>query len=276
MNFGSMTTEQERNFEELENFIAGYRKIVINGFDDRWSKVRQDIYNNHISETIGALMSRQATLSIEMVSAPTTWNRHVAPLFLRCMIDAYITLAWILSKPQERSKKYIEYGLGQEKLLVEYLEEVLNEAPDSFGSKSIKDMIEVKKGWLDTQLADGAIEVNVGSWSGVSVREMAKEIGQESIYKHAYVPFSGAAHNMWQYVGIHNVESCSNPLHKWHVVPKIRRAPVDIDFMYQSAKCISITFKCFDEKMGIKCNIPLPEQFLVEHELFSGEYEDDG
>jgi len=134
-----MTTVTENDFDEkLKDFIVGYREVVINGFDDRWQKIEQEIYNKHISETIGALLSRQATLSIEMASAPTTWNGHVAPLFLRCMVDAYITLAWILSKPEQRSKKYIEYGLGQEKLFIEFLEEALHEEPDSFDSESIK------------------------------------------------------------------------------------------------------------------------------------------
>ena len=137
-------------------------------------------------------------------------------------------------------------------------------------------MIKVRKGWLNAQLADWATEVNVGSWSGMSTREMAKEIGRESIYKHAYVPFSGAAHNMWQHIGIYNVEPCTNPLHKWHVVPKVRRAPAHLDFMYRSAKYISMTFELFDEKMGIDSDVQLPEQFFVEHELFAGGDEDVG
>ena len=261
----------ERSNKILFNFIQGYKDIVVRGFDDRWGKVRQEIYNKHSSETIGALMSRQATLSIEMVAAPTTWNEHVAPLFLRCMVDAYITLAWILANPQERSKKYIEYGLGQEKLFIEFLKEALEENPDAYDSESVKEIIEVRKGWLNSQLADWATEVNVGSWSGLSTRKMAKEIGKESIYKHVYVPFSGAAHNMWQHVGIYNVESCSNPLHKWHVVPKILRVSSHPDFMYRSAKYISMTYELFDEKMGIDCDIPLPDQYFVEHELFSAD-----
>lgn len=257
--------------ETISDFVQGYKDIVVRGFDDRWRKVRQEIYDKHISETIGALLSRQATLSIEMATAPTTWNGHVAPLFLRCMIDAYITFAWILVDPKERSRRYIEYGLGQEKLFIEFLEEALEEEPNTYDSESIKEMIEARKHWLNGQLAEWATEVNVGSWSGMSSREMAREIGRESIYKHAYVPFSGAAHNMWQHVGIYNVEPCSNPLHKWHVVPKIRRAPVHPDFMYRSAKYVSMTYELFDEKMRIDCDIPLPDQYLVEHELFSAD-----
>lgn len=257
--------------EILSSFMDGYADIVTKGFNDRWSKIRPEIYDKHISETIGSLMSRQATLSIEMVNAPTTWNGHVAPLFLRCMVDAYITFAWILANPKERSLQYIHYGLGQEKLFIEFLNEALEEDPDSYDSERIKEMIEFRKSWLNSQLADWATEVNVGSWSGMKTRDMAKEIGRESIYKHAYVPFSGAAHNMWQHVGIYNTEPCLNPMHKWHVVPKIRKVPIDPDFMYRSAKYISITYELFDEKMGIKCDIPLPNQFFIEHELFSEE-----
>jgi len=262
--------------EIISDFIQGYRKICIKGFEERWRSVKIEIYNNYISETIGALMARQATLSIEMASAPTTWNGHVAPLFLRCMIDAYITFAWILANPKERSKKYIEYGLGQEKLFIEYLEEALEEELDAYESESLQKMIKIRKAWLNAQLADWATEVNVGSWSGMSTREMAKEIGRESIYKHAYVPFSGVAHNMWQHVGVYNVETCLNPLHKGHLVPKIRQIPIHPDFMYRSGKYLSLTYELFDAKMGVDCDVPLPVEYIIEHKLFSGDQTNNG
>lgn len=272
-----MNAESNGNVENLiSDFVAGYKEVVVSGFENRWRQINQEIYDKSISETVGALMSRQATLSLEMAAAPTTWNGHVAPLFLRCMVDAYITFAWILADPGERSRKYIEYGLGQEKLFVEFLEEALEQEPESYDAESIRRMIEARKGWLNAQLSEWATEVNVGSWSGMSTRDMAKEIGRESIYKHAYVPFSGAAHNMWQHVGIFNVEACTNPLHKWHVVPSIKRAPVHPDFMYRASKYLSITYELFDEKMDTTSNVKLPVDYLLEHELFSTDDEDDG
>lgn len=259
------------NMDLLNDFIDSYAANVISGFNERWSQIKPDIYKKHIHESIGGLLARQATLAIEMARAPSTWNGHVAPLFLRCMVDAYITLAWVLDKPEDRSEKYINYGLGQEKLFIEYLEESLREESDSFDAEAVKEMIEHRKAWLNSQLADWAIEVNVGSWSGMSTREMAKEIGRESIYKHAYVPFSGPVHNMWQHVGIYNVEPCLNPLHKWHVVPRIRRAEIHPDFLYRSAKYISISYEMFDKKMGTTCSVKLPEDFFLDHPLFNGE-----
>ena len=263
-----MTTNED---DLLHDFVEKYIQNVRAGFDGRWSQIKPEIYRKHVHECIGGLLSRQATLTIEMAKAPSTWNGHAAPLFLRCMVDAHITLAWILDDPTDRSEKYVHYGLGQEKLYVEYLEEALEEDPDSFDANRMREVIKLRRSWLNGQLADWATEVNVGSWSGISTRDMAKEIGRESLYRHAYVPFSGPVHNMWQHIGIYNVEPCRNPLHKWHVVPSIRRAPVHPDFMYRSSKYISQTYELFDKKMSTTCSTPLPEDFLLNHRLFCGD-----
>ncbi len=265
------TSVKDDSDEFIRSFISGYRHIVVAGFDERWSMVDQEIYNKYVSETIGALLSRQATLSIEMICAPTTWNAHVSHLFLRCMVEVHITLAWIFSKPEERSKKYVEYGLGQEKLLVEYLEEEISKFPDSDYSETVREMITNKRAWINSQLAEWATEVNVGSWSGMSIRDMAKECKQEALYRHAYVPLSGATHNMWQHVSVHNAEPCSNPLHKWHIVPRIISAPSQLELAHLSARYLSDTFDLFDKHMNINCDIPLPELYFSQHELFSDE-----
>jgi hypothetical protein len=196
------------------------------------------------------------------------WNGNMAPLVLRCMTDAFLTLAWILDDPPERSKKYVQYGLGQEKLLIEHFEEELKENPDGGDVSLLREMVEFKKAWLNSQQATWATEVNIGYWSGISTRDMAKETGRESMYKFAYTPFSGAAHNMWQHLGIYNVEYCVNPLHKSHLVPVVSEAPWHPDFMYRSAKYLTQTFELFDEKMQISCDVSLPIDFFLKHEFF--------
>ena len=268
-----MATKNEAG-DVLEDFVAKYVDNVRAGFDKRWAVVTPEIYSSDAQQCIGGLLSRQAVLTIEMAVAPSTWNGHVAPLFLRCMVDAYIALAWILESPDVRSEKYIKYGLGQEKLFIAYLEEAAKEESATYGAESLQEMIDVRKAWLNSQLSEWATEVNVGAWSGMTTREMAKAIGRESIYKHAYVPFSGVVHNMWQHVAIYNMKPCTNPLHKRHWVPKVERAPVHIDFMYRSAKYVSLSYEVFDKKMGVNCDVALPETMALAHPLFSAE--DDG
>jgi hypothetical protein len=251
--------------EKLEKFLQSYCSNVARGFHSRWDSYTPEIYDNEISETIGGLSARQATLAIEMAQNPGIWNGHLAPLVLRCMSDAYITLAWILEKPMDRCREYVRYGLGQEKLYLEYLKNESETAPEGELDERIEELIEIREAWLNSQLMEWAIEVNVGSWSGTSVREMAIEAGCESIYKFAYVPFSGAAHNMWHHVGNYNVVQCSNPLHKNHRIPLIWSQSVDPDYLYRSAKYISRSFRLLDDKLGLASEIKLPVEYFVDH-----------
>lgn len=249
----------------FEEFIEGYCANVANGFHGRWDAHAPEIYDNEISETIGGLGARQATLAIEFARNPGIWNGHMAPLILRCMTDAHITLAWILEKPKERSREYVRYGLGQEKLFLEYLKNESETAPEGELDDRVAELIELKESWVNSQLLEWAIEVNVGSWSGTSVREMASEADCESIYKFAYVPFSGAAHNMWHHVGMYNVVPCENPLHKNHRIPVIWEPRLDPDYLYRSSKYVSRTFSLLDQKLGLSSEEKLPVNYFVDH-----------
>lgn len=260
---------KSKEIPPLWEFINGFCENVTESFNERWSKITPEMFDKHIHEAMGGLLARQATLAIELARSPMMWNGNVAPLILRCMTDAYITFAWILEDIEDRTKKYIEYGLGQEKLFIEYLEEAIREEPDKNYVDRMKSMVEHRKSWLNAQLAEWATDVNVGSWSGMPTRDMAKAIGRESIYKFAYVPFSGAAHNMWQHVGVYNVEQCLNPLHNGHLIPKIRRVPNDPEFLYLAAKYVSQTYELFDEKLNISIERKLPIEYLLDHPFFN-------
>ncbi len=255
-------------YKLLQEFAIDYIENVRSGFDKRLSLITPEIYNENLHQSVGGLLSRQATLAIEMAKAPSTWNGHVAPLFLRSMVEVYITLSWILDDRAERSEKYVKYGLGQAKLYIEYLEQAIREDSEFFDVERTQEAIYASKEWLNRQWADWATEVNVGSWSGMSVREMAKEVDIESIYKYAYVPLSGAIHSTWQHVGGYNVKVCENPLHKFHLVPCIVDSQIEPDFIYRSAKYVSLSYQLFDRKLDIRCDVTLPDQFLIEHQFF--------
>jgi hypothetical protein len=253
----------------IDDFIATYCEAARAGFASRWSQIVPDTYRPHRHEAVGALLARQVSLSVELARAPQIWNGHAAPLFLRSMTDAYITLAWMLEDLADRSTKYVEYGLGQEKLFIRYIEEELKTNTDPDRAQILERMLNFRKGWLNSQHADWATDVNLGAWSGMSTRDMAKDIKRESIYRFAYMPFSGVVHNMWQHVSVYNMQRCKNALHKWHLVPSTRDAPFDPDYMYRSAKYLSQSFELLDSKLATKSDVPLPLEVLVNHKLFS-------
>jgi hypothetical protein len=250
---------EKNDINSLLKFMDEYCEILVSGFRERWAKWDIEIYNTETYEAIGGLLSRQVTLSINLASSPQIWNGHIAPLILRTMTDAHITLAWILLDPDERAKKYILYGLGQEKL---YIENLKSEAHDE--DDLIKRMIEVRESWLNSQRADFLTEVNVGSWAGLNTREMASEADCQGLYKFAYTPFSGVAHNMWQHISKYNLVPCRNPLHKYHQVPDILEPPTDLDYVYRSAKYVDRSFEAFDKKYNLDITTPLPHDWFVE------------
>lgn len=101
-------------------FIQEYENYLISSFNELWGAIEIESNKLEAYSVIGGLLSRQVTLSMQMARSPNVLNGHVAPLFLRAMTDLHITLAWIMLDLEERSKKYILYGLGEEKLLVEH------------------------------------------------------------------------------------------------------------------------------------------------------------
>jgi hypothetical protein len=257
--------------DRLDEFVTKYISNVRSGFETRWNGFNPEIYDKHVHECVGGLLARQATLSIELAKAPSTWNGHVAPLFLRSMADALIMLSWLFGDLNGRSIKYIHYGLGQEKLSIEYLEEQISESTDPDDIAELKEMVKFKKAWLNSQRAEWATEVNVGSWSGSDVRRMAKEVGRESLYKFSYVPFSGVVHNTWQHVGVYQMRICGNPLHKYHAVPTIWDAPLDPDYLLRSARYVSQSYQECDMVLGTSSDVALPEDFFWDSMPFSEE-----
>lgn len=263
------------SFDEFVSFIDAYCKNVKDNLEHRWAAYTPQLRPSHGSDAIAGLLARQATLAIEIARNPGIWNGNIAPLILRSMTDTHITLAWILENPSERGKEYILYGLGQEKLHIEHLTNEGSAIPEEAKHEQLEQLIEIRQSWLDMQISHWAINVNLGSWSGKSTRQMASECDCDSLYKFAYTPFSAATHSMWNHVGKYNVELCTVALHKGHLLPCIRRFDPDADFLYRSAKYISKSFRVFSEKTSAFADVSLPVEYFAEN--FPHEHpQDDG
>jgi hypothetical protein len=196
---------------------------------------------------VTALLARQATLSIEMASAPQLWNGHSAPLFLRAMTDVHITLSWILLDPIPRAKQYMEHGLGQAVLALEHRKVGLEKA-DAETTEKLLAANEAEEAWINTQKFTFLIDVNVGAWSGKTTREMAQEANILEFYNYVYTPFSQCAHSTWYHVGRYNSSPSESPLTRPIWMPRIADSSSDIWELHLTAKYLDKTFNVFDEK----------------------------
>jgi hypothetical protein len=111
-------------------------------------------------------------------------------------------------------------------------------------------------GWLKNQRFPQLLEVNLGSWSGLSVRKMAEEAECVDFYNHVYQPFSAAVHSNWAHVSEKNTVECQNPTHRQHRIAAVVDLDPDPFWMYLGAKYLRKTFGLFDSLAGISPSSP--------------------
>lgn len=239
----------------VERYAANARAEL----DARWAEWPLDLSRTHIHEVIAGLLARQVSLAVQIASAPSIWNPHAAPVLLRAMTELIITLAWILEKPDDRAKMYIHYGLGQMKLDLERRKSQLDlDNPDPAQQR----VIEMSEAWIEQQRWPFLTEVNLGSWSEISVRKMAQDTGLEDLYNYPYQMFSAAAHSMWHHVERLNLQPCHSPLHRYHRVPADPDVSPDFSFLDLAAKYLAEAFAIFDNKLNVNVNTPSAYELL--------------
>ncbi|MBV7408293.1 DUF5677 domain-containing protein [Maritimibacter sp. DP1N21-5] len=232
---------------DLERLIFGFETTVKKEFLHRRDVLAFDLSQVEISQVVGCLIARQTTLAVDIASAPVMWTPHSAPIFLRVMADVFITLAWILKAPLNRSKLFIEYGVGNVKLEAEHRRQQLENDPHNINGEDLSAMIEFQEWWVNSQLNSDLLDVNLGSWSGISTRKMAEEAGVLDFYNWVYQPFSASVHSQWQHLSWHNSTSCRNPSHRGHVSGAIPDYNSDNYWLFIAAKYLKKTNDLFDE-----------------------------
>jgi hypothetical protein len=250
-------SESQRIEELIKSFVDETHLELI----QRWEKWTIDLSENEIYEVVGALLARQVTLAIQIAQCPQIWNGHIAPIILRAMADVFISLAWVLKDPLDRSRKFILYGLGQAVLQLEHRKaQIVGREP----SPEEKQLLEASEEWINSQRFSFLVDVSVGSWSGIPTRQMAEEAGFLDFYNYVYNPFSACTHSMWHHVARYNLIQCANPLHKYHKVPADPELPTDLHNFYLAGKYLEKTFRVFDEKFSIQIEIPSAHKHLCE------------
>ena len=240
---------EEEPEDELGRIITRFRNSARIEFYSRLNAWKFDLNEIEQYEVIGALLARQVSLVNDLAGSPRIWTDHSAPLILRAMADVYIHLAWIFGSRQERAKKFIQDGLGSIKLEVAHKKADLENNGDPDGQLSRN--IEFLESWIASQRLDDLVEVNLGSWSGLSTRAMAQEANCLDFYNYVYQPFSNAAHSSWSHVSIHNSSYCLNPTHRIHRVAISENHDPDLNWLVLGAKYLNKSFKQYDEKITI-------------------------
>ncbi len=155
------------------------------------------------------------------MSDPNLWARDVGAIILRCLADSAITFGYLVVKgTSEDFIHFIEYGEGQQKLLMLHLQD--NYPEDRSLDGLTAEELSESQGRFTPEL----IDIELGHWSKKDARRLAKEAGMERLYRLVYNPASGDVHGTWFALKGSNLTHCAEPLHRFHRPPLIFGAPI--------------------------------------------------
>ena len=254
--FGSCKQAETINTNEpvpedpFGKIVISFRNASKKDLKERLDNWGFDLNNIEGYEVVGALLARQTTLAIDLASAPNIWTPHTAPLILRAMADVHIAMVWLFGDLPSRAKQFVDDGLGVIKLEIEHRKREQLDAKECGDVGDYQNRIDYLESWINSQRIYDLVEVNLGSWSGLTTRKMAEEADCLDFYNYVFQPFSSAVHSNWAHVSQFNTIYCENPAHRFHKLPVTLDLKPDPYWLYLAAKYHSKSLREFDKKFG--------------------------
>jgi|SRR5580658_2236266 hypothetical protein len=258
------TATEAPTASEIKRAIGDYSTELSAEVHRVWNSMKVDLAKPMRQEVLGGLLARQVRLAAVISEEPILWSVDLGRIMLRCMVDTHINMVWLGKVGSDKHfKKFVEYGLGQEKLLLAHLADKTTLTQDPAARRHFESTDHMRD-WVSSQLLPEFLPVDVGSWNDKNVRIMAKDIGAEDVYKLAYSPFSSVVHGMWNAIARLNLKVCINPLHKFHRVPDFREPPLYLGTLLQAAKIMDGSLQGWCSCVELKTELPTVSSRLHE------------
>lgn len=170
---------------------------------------------------------------------------------LRSIVECYITLAYLCAKDDsELWLTYRNYGTGQAKLSFLKLDQM--ETPPGFVN------VETLQALAGEDLWQEFVQINLGHWENSNLRVMSENAGVKADYDAFYSWTSGYIHGQWGAVRDTVFQTCSNPLHRLHRIPKIQRnelndvLPDAVQLVDKIIGCVNKMYPNFEFKVSVE------------------------
>lgn len=132
---------------------------------------------------------------------------------LRTIVECYVTLAYLLAKDSaELWSSFRVYGAGQAKLA--FLKLDTRSDQPSYVDIETLDRLANEDVWQEF------LPINVGHWDASNLRALSEAAGVKDVYDRFYAWTSSFTHGHWGAVRDSVFDTCGNPLHRLHRIPR--------------------------------------------------------
>ena len=153
---------------------------------------------------LGLLQELLRVGSCHLISARTT---------LRTIAECYITLAYLAQKDDaELWQSYRVYGAGQAKLAFLKLDEFAD-APSYVDVQTLEQL-------ANEDMWQEFLNIDLGHWDNTDLRKMSIAADVKDVYDQFYGWTSTFAHGHWGAIRDTVFDTCGNPLHRLHRIPR--------------------------------------------------------
>jgi hypothetical protein len=231
-----------RDGEKLADLLRQNATAARQYLEQLRNKLRIDLYDPRRDEVLFGLFARLTRLYVLMAEDPFLWARDMSGIMLRPLAETAITFSYLAkSGAPEEFQRFIEYGEGQQKLVMLHLQDNYpnQKSLDGLSSKQVANEIEM---WPEM------VEIELGSWSKKDARRLAQEAGLEDLYRLVFTPASGDLHGSWVSLKSSNLVRCAEPLHRWHRLPTYTEPPF---FLNTAIAAQELYVRCRDEAVKV-------------------------
>lgn len=205
--------------EEIQNMMAQNSSLAKEYLSLLKNVYKLDLYDPTKDEILFGLFARVTRLLCLLLDDPYLWARDISGIMLRCLTDTSILFVYLIKKGTEKNyKDFIQFGEGQQKLLMLHLQ-------DNYPNDKSPEGLSME------EMADGhgftpeLIDIELGNWAKKDTRKLAIEAGMERYYRLVYSPASGDLHGSWMSLKRSNLVYCNEPLHRFHRLPSFAEPP---------------------------------------------------
>ncbi len=222
-------------FEDLMKLMRAYEaqtKQDLRSITDAWPA---DLSEHPIPRVLGALIARQTTLALHVVSDPFFWNADIGPLILRPMLENWLKIEWCLKAPLARCLGIAKADLSGAKSRVQRLAATTRYPGAQQGGTAILELLDQEESLF---LAEGKPVM-------IDSRQMAKNVGGEALiaYRRHHVLMSSCVHSAWNHIARYNLKVNPNPLHRHNFVPMLKEPDIDAGFALTAAEYCDKAFR---------------------------------
>ncbi|MEW6477168.1 MAG: DUF5677 domain-containing protein [Actinomycetota bacterium] len=182
-------------------------------------RIDPDLYTPDRYEVLTGIATRVIRLVEGAAGAPLLWTDEYGAMLMRSVVEAKILIRWLDHKADPRLyTRFKDYGRGRLKLLKLHAEEYadsLEDVPDHLAR-----YLEHLDAEVNADVWEEFQEISIDkTFSGVTARQMAIDVGLKSDYDFVFAPASGTTHGDWTALDRYALVRCRNPLHMWHRIP---------------------------------------------------------